>query len=256
VTAVEVVTYEISDKAAWITINRPEARNALNLAVRSGLLSAFTRFNADPLALVAVLTATGDRAFCAGGDLKEMASTVMGPPPADYLSFVLGDALEVDKPVIAAVNGDAIGGGFLLAMMCDLVVAVSGARFAISEARIGRGAPWAASLSWLVPPRVAMELLMTGQPMTACRAMDVGLVNDVVDAGDLIPRVVELAGIIAANAPLSVRAAKAMVYQCAGRSRNEARQLADKIYAPVYGSQDALEGPRAVAEGRTPRWTG
>ena len=249
-----VVTYEVRDQVAWIKINRPEARNALNLAVRSGLLAAFEQFRDDHRALVAVLTSAGDRAFCAGGDLKEMASVEMATPPAGYLSFVLGDAIDVEKPVIAAVNGDAIAGGFLLAMMCDLVVAVRGARFAISEARVGRGAPWAASLSWLIPPRIALELLMTGEPIGADRAMDVGLINYVVEPADLITKANALASAIAANAPLSVRAGKAMVYQCAGRSRREARVLADSIFAPVYESPDAIEGPRAFADGRTPRW--
>jgi enoyl-CoA hydratase/carnithine racemase len=252
----EVVTYELRDHVVWITIDRPEARNALNAAVRTGLLSAFVRFNSDPEAMVAVLSATGDRVFCAGGDLKEMASAVMGVPPSDYLSFVLGDALQIEKPVIAAVNGDAIAGGFLLAMMCDLVVATRDARFSITEARVGRGAPWAASLAWLIPPRVAMELLFTGRPMSAIRAREVGLVNDVVDAPDLRAVVEELALTIAANAPLSVRAAKAMVYQCAGRTKQEARALGDAIFESVYQSQDAIEGPRAFAEGRTPNWSG
>ncbi len=250
----EVVTYEVHDQVAWITIDRPEARNALNAAVRSGLRSAFTRFNDDGGAMVAILTATGDRVFCAGGDLKEMAVTAMGPPPSDYLSFVLGDAIEVEKPIIAAVNGDAIAGGFLLAMMCDLVFAARNATFAITESRVGRGAPWAAPLSWLVPPRVAMELLLTGQPISASRAMDVGLVNDVVDRVDLNPMVAEFASTIAANAPLSVRASKAMVYQCAGRPRHEARILAEEIFLPVYQSRDAIEGPLAFSERRTPTW--
>lgn len=249
-----VVLYEVHDRVAWITIDRPEARNALNAAVRSGLRSAFTRFNADGGAKVAVLTATGDRVFCAGGDLKEMAATEMGVPPADYLSFVLGDALEVEKPVIAGVNGDAIAGGFLLAMMCDLVIATRDARFAITESRVGRGAPWAASLSWLIPPRIAMELLLTGQPMSASRARDVGLVNDVVDATELVPRLTDFASTIAANAPLSVRASKAMVYQCAGRPHREARLLADEIFVPVYQSRDAIQGPRAFSDRRTPTW--
>ena len=130
-----------------------------------------------------MLTGAGDQAFCAGGDLKEMADTSLQVPPPDFLPQ-FGRNIEVAKPTIAAVNGVAYAGGFLLAQNCDLCVAAESARFAITEVKVGRGSPWAAYLSWLVPPRIALQILLTGDPLSAARAREVGLVNEVVpDAG-------------------------------------------------------------------------
>ena len=129
----DVVRYEVRNGVAWLTIDRPEARNALNQAVRDGLFAGVRRFNADDTAAVLVLTGAGDRAFCAGGDLKEMAETSLEIPPPDFLPQ-FGRNITIDKPTIAAVNGIAYGGGFLLAQNCDLVIAAESARFAISEA--------------------------------------------------------------------------------------------------------------------------
>jgi enoyl-CoA hydratase/carnithine racemase len=249
------VRYEVEKRAAWVTIDRPQARNALNRAVREGLLAAFTRAEADPDVHVVVLTGAGDRAFCAGGDLKEMASAGLTVPPPDYVPQP-GRTVPMTKPVVAAVNGVAYAGGFLLAQSADLVVAADTARFAITEAKVGRGAPWAAPLPWLIPPRIAMELLLTGEPVTARRAFEVGLVNDVVPLDRLYDRVRELVATLVANAPLSVRAAKAMVYAVAEHGRTEAFDVAERIWEPVYHSADAQEGPRAFAEKRPPRWEG
>ena len=173
------VTYEVVRSVAWATIDRAEASNALNESVRTGLFDAAARFNADDSARVLVLTGAGDRAFCAGGDLKEMAETTLRVPPADFVPH-FGRNIEVAKPTIAAVNGVAYAGGFLLAMMCDLCVAAEHARFAITEAKVGRGVPWGVQLPFLVPPRVAMQLLLTGDPIDARRARELGLVNEVV----------------------------------------------------------------------------
>jgi enoyl-CoA hydratase/carnithine racemase len=250
----EVVGYRLEDGVAWLVIDRPEARNAINQAVGKGLWEGFRRFEEDPAAAVLVLTGAGE-AFCAGADLKEMAALGLTVPPRD-MAPNLGRNLHVTKPVIAAVNGPAFGGGFLLAQMCDLCVAGTSAQFAITEARWGRGAPWAAPLPWLVPPRVAMELLLTGEPIDARRAYEVGLVNRVVPDPELRSEAGRLARRIAGNAPLSVRAAKAMVQASAGRDLDEAVEQGWRLFEPVYLSEDAQEGPRAFVERRPPLWKG
>ena len=249
------VRYEVADRVARLTIDRPDARNALSAEVREGLWAGVRRFVDDESAAVLVLTGAGDRAFCAGGDLKEMAEDRLTVPPPDFLPQ-FGRNIEVPKPTIAAVNGIAYGGGFLLAQQCDLVVAAEHARFAVTEVKVGRGSPWAAPLSWLAPPRVAMEILLTGDPVDAHRAREIGLVNDVVPAALLHERAHRLAARIAANAPLSVRAAKRTAYLSASHPRDEAYARAEEIWAPVYASADAQEGPAAFRDRRTPVWKG
>ena len=248
------VGYRLEDGVAWLVIDRPEARNAINRAVADGLWDGFRRFEADPDVAVLVLTGAGE-AFCAGADLKEMAALGLTVPPRD-MTPNLGRNIQVAKPVIAAVNGPAFGGGFLLAQMCDLCLAGTSARFAITEARWGRGAPWAAPLPWLVPPRVAMELLLTGEPIDAARAYEVGLVNRVVPDPELRSEAGRLARRIAGNAPLSVRAAKAMVHAAAGRGLDAAVEEGWRLIPPVHRREDAQEGPRAFTEKRPPVWKG
>jgi enoyl-CoA hydratase/carnithine racemase len=249
------VRYEVADQVAWLTIDRPEARNALSADVRAGLWDGVRRFTADDDAAVLVLTGAGDKAFCAGGDLREMAEGALTVPPPDFLPQ-FGRNVAVDKPTIAAVNGLAYGGGFLLAQCCDLVLAAEHARFAISEAKVGRGAPWAAPLPLLVPPRVAMQLLLTGEPIGAARAREVGLVNEVVPADGLRAAAQALGERIAANAPLSVRAAKATVGLVRELPLAQALDAAEELWAPVYRSADAQEGPAAFRDGRAPVWQG
>jgi enoyl-CoA hydratase/carnithine racemase len=252
VTAVE---YERDDGVAWVTLNRPEARNALNLEVRQGLWDAFHRFNDDAEARVMVITGAGEKAFCAGGDLKEMAERSLAVPPPDFLPQP-GRNIDVPKPTIAAVNGVAFAGGFLIAQQCDLVFAAEHATFGVSEVKVGRGSPWAAPLSWLVPPRIALQILMTGEPMSADRAREIGLVNEVVPLPRLRDDVQQVARRIAANAPLSVLASKQTAYLSARHPLDEAYELAEEIWKPVYLSEDAQEGPAAFREKRTPVWKG
>lgn len=249
------VRYEVVRRVAWLTIDRPAARNALSAEVRRGLSEGFERFAGDGDAAVLVLTGTGDKAFCAGGDLREMADTGLTVPPPDFVPQP-GRTVQLTKPVVAAVNGLAYGGGFLLAQQCDLVLAAEHARFAVSEAKLGRGAPWAAPLSWLIPPRVAMQLLVTGDPISAQRAHEVGLVNEVVPAAGLHDAAQALGERIAANAPLSVAAAKATVRLMAQPRFADAYAEAEALWEPVYLSADAQEGPVAYRDKRTPLWTG
>ena len=249
------VLFEVTDGVAWVTINRPEVRNAINQAVSEGLAAAWDRVEADDDIAVAVLTGAGEAAFSAGADLKEMAARAEPRLPAHIVKGRLAQG-SVSKPVIAAVNGVAFAGGFNLVMQCDLCVAAEHASFGILEAKVGRGSPWASQLGWLIPPRAAIELLCTAAPVSAQRAYELGLVNRVVPAAQLRSAVAELAAAIAGNAPLTVRAGKAMVWATAGLSPSEAAAVADEIYEPVYASDDAQEGPQAFAEKRAPRWTG
>jgi enoyl-CoA hydratase/carnithine racemase len=247
------VRYEVDDGIGWLTIDRADAANALSEAVRAGLWDGFRAFAADGTAAVLVLTGAGDKAFCAGGDLKEMASTSLQVPPPDFLPY-LGRNIRLDKPVIAAVNGVAYAGGFLLAQQCDLVIAAENARFAITEAKWGRGAPWAAPLPRLIPPRVAMELLLTAEPIDARRAYEVGLVNRVVPGDELREAAQAMARTIAGNAPLSVRASKALVHAVAELGEQAAWDEGNRLFEPAYLSEDAQEGPRAFREKRPPVW--
>ncbi len=247
----EAVSYRVVNGVAWLTIERPQARNALNAAAREGLYAAVRRFNDDEAAKVLVLTGAGEKAFCAGGDLKEMADTALTVPPPDFVPQ-FGRNIEVAKPTIAAVNGVAWAGGFLLAQCCDLCIAADTATFAISEVKVGRGAPWAAPLSWLIPPRIALQILLTGDPITAQRGYEIGLVNEVVPLADQRARAQVLGERIAANAPLSELAAKRTAYL----SRPDVFETAERIWAPVYHSSDAQEGPAAFRDKRPPVWTG
>ncbi|MQA17330.1 MAG: enoyl-CoA hydratase/isomerase family protein [Pseudonocardiaceae bacterium] len=255
VTETDAVTYELRGQVAWLTINRPESRNALGREVRDGLYEGTRRFNEDADASVMVLTGAGEKAFSAGGDLKEMAQTSLTVPAPDFIPQ-FGRTIEVSKPTIAAVNGVAYAGGFLLAQSCDLCVAAESARFAITEVKVGRGAPWAAPLPWLVPPRIAMQLLLTGDPIDAERAYQVGLVNEVMPMAELRSTAQRLAEQIAANAPLSVLAAKKTVRLTAERPLHDAYDEAERMWEPVYLSDDAQEGPAAFAEKRAPQWKG
>lgn len=249
------VHYEVRRGVAWLTINRPDARNSLNTAVRDGLFDGVRTFNDDDSAKVLVLTGAGDKAFCAGGDLKEMAEAGLTIPPVDFVPQ-FGRNIEVAKPTIAAVNGVAFAGGFLLAQTCDLCVASRTARFAITEVKVGRGSPWAAPLSRMIPRRIAMELVLTGAPLSAERAYQIGFVNRVVAPDELVEVTQTIAEGIAANAPLSVVAGKRTMTLTDDHPLREAYEYAENIWAPVYLSADAQEGMQAFSEKRPPAWRG
>ena len=243
--------YEVSDGIATITINRPNARNAMNEIVRDGIRESVHSFTNDVDAKVLLITGVGNVAFSAGADLKEMSDRNLTIPPDDFIPD-----LKTHKPVIAAVNGAALGGGFFLAQQADLVIASTHASFGITEARYGRGAPWAVQLPLMISPRIALEFLLTAQPITADRAYEIGLVNYLVEFEKLERASRKLALQIATNAPLSVAAGKAMVHKTLEDLLGNARQKANVIWDPVYLSEDAQEGPRAFKENRTPRWQG
>ena len=246
--------YEAADGIAVITINRPERRNALNSAVRDAFWGIWSRFEDDESAQVAILTGAGGN-FCAGMDLVEAADTQLRIPPPRFMP-VLGDTVEVTKPVIAAVEGYAYAGGWLLSQMCDLCVADETAKFAITEAKVGRGMPWAAPVIHMLPQRILMEVAMTGDPLTAERAYQLGYVNRLAPKGQALAVARELALRLIENAPLTVRAAKEMVRLATETGRTAALRASNRAFEKVYLSEDALEGPRAFREKRKPVWKG
>jgi enoyl-CoA hydratase len=243
------------DGIAIITLNRPEARNALGKEIRAGLFAAWDRFERDPALRVAVLTGAGDKAFCAGGDLKEMTERRLTVPPRDMFP-VPGDNIELTKPTIAAVNGVAFAGGWMIAQACDLCVASTSAKFAITEVKVGRSSPWAAPLIHMIPQRIMMEIVLTGKPISAQRAYEIGLVNRVAEPEQLMDTALELAAEILDGAPLSVRAARETVMLATEMGRSAALQAARAASEYAYRSEDAQEGPRAFAEKRRPHWKG
>jgi enoyl-CoA hydratase len=250
----EVVFTERRGRVLVVTMNRPAQRNALNFELRQALRAAFDVFEADNELRCAVLTGAGE-GFCAGGDLKEMAAGGLAIPPKEW-SLLLGSNGRTVKPVIAAVHGFALAGGFRLAQDCDLCLASEGAIFGIPEVKRGRGAPWAVPLISMVPKRIMMELMLTGEPISADRALAAGLVNGVYPVGDLLDAAVAMATTISDNAPLSVQAAKKAVELSTEVGQVQALQSANWLYERVYLSNDAQEGPRAFVERRDPVWTG
>jgi enoyl-CoA hydratase len=243
------------DGIAIITINRPDQRNCLSREVRQGLFAAFDRFENDPALRIAILTGAGDKAFCAGGDLKEMVETGMQVPPDDFLPY-LYDNVKLSKPTIAAVNGFAFAGGWALAQNCDLCVASTNAKFAITEVKVGRGSPWAAPLIHMIPQRIFMEIVLTGKPITAQRAYEIGLVNRVVEPADLMECAVALGLDILEGAPLSVKAARETVMLATEMGRSAAIAAANAAHVEAYTSLDAQEGPLAFSRKRKPEWRG
>lgn len=261
ITGPDIILYEVTDGIATVTVNREERMNALSLETLDTLQETWKKFEADDGARVAILTGAGTKSFSAGGDLKDFAergvkrvheSRRLGGdryPSASY-------SWQVSKPVIAAVNGYALAGGFLLAQRCDLRVAADTATFGISEAKVGRAAPWGIPLVWAVPSAIALEWLLTGGRFTAQRAYEVGFVNRVVPAAELMSTARAMAAEIRDNAPLTVKAHKRLYYTAWDTGMTVGSMLADEICREVYESEDCQEGQRAFKEKRPPQWKG
>lgn len=242
------------DGIAVITLNQPDTRNCLSLDIRRGLYDAWERFEQDDTLRIAILTGAG-KVFCAGGDLKEMVDTGLKVPPRDMFPLPY-DSVQLSKPTIAAVNGHAFAGGWMLAQACDLCVASETAKFAVTEVKVGRSSPWAAPLIHMIPQRIMMEILLTGKPITAQRAYEIGLVNRLCPPAATLDCALDLAAEVLDGAPLSVAAARQTVMLATEFGREEALDAAWKASEACYNSEDAQEGPRAFAEKRTPQWRG
>jgi enoyl-CoA hydratase/carnithine racemase len=241
-----------------LTINRPEARNAINGEVTKALSAAFDELATDDDCWVVILTGAGDKSFSAGMDLKAFASgeggDIMGVPGG----FAGITQRTFPKPIIAAVNGTCLAGGCEIMLSCDLVVAAEHATFGIPEAKRGlvAGAGGLFRLPKRLPRAIAMELGLTGDPIDAPRALQLGLINRVVPADQLIDEALALAGAIAENAPLAVRWTKRIMREAVDLTDEEGWRLNAEAVAAVFSSADAMEGPVAFAEKRKPNWQG
>jgi enoyl-CoA hydratase len=245
---------EQRDHVLIVTMNRPEARNALSGPMLALMRQAWDQVDSDPSIRVCVLTGAGGT-FCAGADLKAMTRN----HPADSgldLSVIepLLKGRRLAKPLIAAVEGAAIAGGTEILQACDIRVAGASARFGVSEARWGLfplGGS-AVRLPRQIPYTLACDLLLTGRHITAAEALSFGLIGRVVPDGTALDVAVEIANLIAANGPVAVRAILRTIRETEGMAENDAFAIEAKIGMAVFGSEDAKEGPRAFADKRTP----
>jgi enoyl-CoA hydratase/carnithine racemase len=247
---------ETRGHVAILTINRPEARNAINAAVSTQLAAALDEIEHDKDVWVVVLTGAGDKAFSAGMDLKAFASGEGAGIMNNKHGFAGIGRRSFPKPIIAAVNGPALAGGFEIVLSCDLVVAVEHASFGIPEVKRGLLAAGGGliRLPKRVPMAIALELAMTGDPIDAQRAFDLGLVNRVVPPAELMDEALALAERITPNAPLSVRRSKAVMYAAAQVSEEAGWEISEEATRIVFRGPDAREGPNAFAEKRPPNW--
>jgi enoyl-CoA hydratase/carnithine racemase len=250
------VVLEVADAVAVLTIDRPHVRNAIDRAAAEALAAALDELDARTELRAGVLTGAGGT-FCAGMDLKAFAASGERPITDSRGAFGIVER-PPQTPLIAAVEGSALGGGFEIALACDMVVAAGGARFGLPE--VGRGLVAAAGgllrLGERLPRNLALELVTTGAPITAQRAYELGLVNRVVPDGEALAAAQELAAQVAAGAPLAVATSKRIVEESAGWPRAERFARQAPIIQPVRESADAREGAQAFVEKRAPVWTG
>jgi enoyl-CoA hydratase len=250
------IRYEKRDHVAVVTIDRPDAMNALTVEMLGALDAAFAEFEGDDDLWAAILTASGDRAFCTGMDLKEAIPLLTSGDELGYEDPTKRQFSDVFKPIIAAVNGHCIAGGMEMLAGTDLRVAAEHATFGLGEVRWGLVPAGGSHIRFprQIPWALAMELLLTGDPIDARRAYEIGLVNRVVPADELMPTALKLAARICENGPLAVRTSKQIAVRSLGLEAGFVLEKA--LAAKVFASDDAQEGPRAFAEKRKPRFTG
>jgi crotonobetainyl-CoA hydratase len=254
------VLYELKGSIAVITLNRPLVLNAVNLAMAEELEAALDEGEGDSTVRVLILTGAGNRAFSAGADLKDLSA---GRRPitarGGFAGFV---RRQLIKPVIGAINGLALGGGTEIALACDLLVAADTATFGLPEVSRGMAAGSAGGLLRLprqVPLRTAMEMALTARPIDATEAYRTGLVNRIAPQDRVVEEALELAELIARNAPLAVQASKAIIYRALDAPLGGGPTAWDYMLAPLQmaaQSEDAIEGPLAFVEKRPPNWKG
>jgi crotonobetainyl-CoA hydratase len=258
--AYKYVTVDRDGPITTVTLNRPEVMNALHVDAHFELDEVFNAFAADESQWVGIVTGAGDRAFSAGNDLKHQAGGGrMGQPPSGFAG--LTSRFDLNKPLIAAVNGVAMGGGFEIALACDLIVAAETAIFALPEPRVGLAA--LAGGVHRLPRQIglkrAMGMILTGRRVSAREGLELGFVNEVTAPGELMNAAKRWADLIAECSPMSVRASKQAVLKGLDETTLEAaikNQGRYEAVAALFRSEDFVEGPRAFAERRPPQWKG
>ena len=251
----EEVLVDVNDGIMTVTLNRPKARNAANKALAEGVAAAMDRLDSDDSIRVAILTGAGGT-FCSGMDLKAFVSGET--PNVEGRGFAGLTEATPRKPLIAAVEGYALAGGLELAISCDLIVAADDAKFGIPEVKRGLAAAAGGliKLPRQIPKRLAMELALTGDFISAQRAFDIGLINEMVPAGTALEAAKALAARIVANGPLAVAISKQVILQSEDWSGDDMWQKQQELTMPVFTSEDAIEGSVAFAEKRAPNWKG
>ena len=252
-----MVEFEARGRTAVITINRPEARNAVNGAVAAGLQEAVERIERDDALWIGVLAGAGP-VFSAGADLKEVAAGRVATLSTERGGFAGITRLERRKPLIAAVDGPALAGGCEIVLACDLVVASSGASFGIPEVKrsLIAAAGGLFRLPRLLPRNVAMEMALTGDPIGAGRAHELGLVNELCEPGGAVDAAAALAERICANAPIAVQLSRSVLLAGASAADAQAWRLSEDAAQAVAQTEDYREGPQAFIEKRAPVWVG
>jgi enoyl-CoA hydratase len=252
-----MIDLEVRGRVAVITIDRPEARNAVNGVVAEGLEAAVTRVEADPELWAGVVTGRGP-VFCAGADLKEIAAGRADDLHTERGGFAGITRLPRAKPLIAAVDAPALAGGCEIVLSCDLVVASRAASFGIPEVKraLVAGAGGLFRLPRVLPRTIALELALTGDPLPAERAFALGMVNELVEPGAAVAAAVALADRICANAPRAVQASRELILRGALLEDDDNWALTDATLPVVMRGEDFAEGPRAFIEKREPVWTG
>ena len=255
------VEVTVTQGIATITLNRPEARNAIDPDMRSLLHETWRRVSTDGDIRVAVLTGAGDKAFCAGADLKNPLPSSDSPAAREFghdTSDSLLDGLDTDKPLVCAINGHAVGGGLELALACDIRIASSAARLGLPEVKVGTipGSGGTQLLPRTIGRSRAMQMLLTGELIDAEQALAWGLVSEVVAPDEVRDRGNEIARIIAANAPLAVRAVKRLVRQGADVSLPTGMSMERYAWGLLRDTEDRVEGRTAFREKRPPQYRG